>query len=539
MNTNDTRPIEPSDDEILAGVHRHLTDAEPLIPLTKAWAGGDVTRPREVRTSVRSRVGFGGFAPFVAIAAVLVIVVGAGLGSRSFGWGGGGPTGPTGYTIVYQLQGTAAHPVTQADLDTTASVLEERLNSISIGAQSIEKLPPDELAVHLPLGSNVEIARQVLDVTGQLAFVLLPKATYGDVTSPGSVAVPVAGSSLDPALLATAEFTGADLDPNAISASEGPVSPGFWVINFAFGGTKASEFEAWSGRHINEYFAIVLDGRVMSVPYIKSAIVGGSGQISGDFNEAGAKLVAAYLRYGPLPCPVQEVSFLVDGVVQTSQPSPPVSVTVTLGTFAAADSNGPIVAPSVTTPTDIPSSGRTLGSPSAPVTIDIWIDYQDPNSRDFELQIMPQLIERYVRPGKARIVVHDMIVIDVIGGGVESAHAAAAARCAGDQGKFWQYQDWLWANQEREGSGTFSDDRLIGLAGNVGLDTQAFSQCLTDGTHAAEVQAESSAAGSAGITGIPAIKVNGALVQSYDFETVSAAIEAAAASSSVAPASPR
>lgn len=109
----------------------------------------------------------------------------------------------------------------------------------------------------------------------------------------------------------------------------------------------------------------------------------------------------------------------------------------------------------------------------------------------------------------------------------------SAARCAADRGKFWQYQDWLWANQGSEGSGAFTDSHLIELANKVGLDTQAFSQCLAGGgTHSAEVQAESSAAASAGITGTPTIKVGGALVQSYDFETVSAAIDAAAASAS-------
>jgi protein-disulfide isomerase len=537
MNTNDTRPIEPSDDEILAGVRRHMTDAEPLVPLTPAWwgavAGADVARPRAVRASVRPGVGFAGFAPFAMIAAVLVIVVGAGLGSRSFGWGGGAPAAP-GYTIVYRLTPDVAHPVTAATLDLTVQILERRINAASVGGATVEKLPPDELAVHLPLGSNVDGARVSLRVAGQLDFVLLPKATYGDVNSPGSTALPVVGTVMDAALMATAEFTGADIDPSSINTTEDPAVPGSWLVNFGFTGARAAEFAAWAGRHINEYFAIALDGQVIEVPYIKTPVVGGTVQIGGGaFNEAGAKIVVTILQYGALPCPIQEVSFLENGVAQASQASPPVSATSAPWPTTSA---GPIVAPTVTTPADIQSSGRTLGNPSAPVTIDVWLDYQCEPCREFALTVMPQLIQKYVRPGTARIVVHDMIVIDGYGGGVESAHAAAAARCAADKGKFWQYQDWLWANQYTEFSGAFSDNRLTEFAGNAGLDTQAFSQCLVGGTHSAEVNAESSAAASAGITGTPTIKVNGALVQSYDFATVSAAIDAISSSASASPA---
>src|SRR5450759_2726394 len=107
---------------------------------------------------------------------------------------------------------------------------------------------------------------------------------------------------------------------------------------------------------------------------------------------------------------------------------------------------------------------RTLGNPSAPVTIDIWVDYQCAPCRELAEKVVPQLIEKYVRPGQAKIVIHDYVVIDANTGGHESAHAATAALCAAGQGKFWAFQDQLWANQGAEGSGAFSDDRLLGMA---------------------------------------------------------------------------
>jgi preprotein translocase subunit SecD len=84
--------------------------------------------------------------------------------------------------------------------------------------------------------------------------------------------------------------------------------PPNWIVNFKFAGTKADEFATWSGEHVNDYFAIVVDGVVKSAPYIKSAITGGAGDISGNFTEAQAKDLAAILGAGALPFPLTVVS---------------------------------------------------------------------------------------------------------------------------------------------------------------------------------------------------------------------------------------
>ena len=79
-------------------------------------------------------------------------------------------------------------------------------------------------------------------------------------------------------------------------------------MNFAFAGSAATDFSTWTGQHVNDYFAIVLDGVVQSAPYIKSQITGGQGQISGSFTAASAKQLATILSYGALPYPVAEES---------------------------------------------------------------------------------------------------------------------------------------------------------------------------------------------------------------------------------------
>lgn len=179
------------------------------------------------------------------------------------------------------------------------------------------------------------------------------------------------------------------------------------------------------------------------------------------------------------------------------------------------------------TPSGIPENGRTLGDANAPHTIDLWEDFQCPNCRDFTVDIEPQLVANYVATGKAKMVFHDFIVIDGNVGGTESLDAANAARCAEDQGEFWPYHDWLYTNQYSEGSGAFSKDRLKLIGQLMGIpDLNKFDSCVDNGTHNSEVKSESASHPSAA-TGTPTILVDGQLQTTYDYATVSAALDTA------------
>jgi protein-disulfide isomerase len=187
---------------------------------------------------------------------------------------------------------------------------------------------------------------------------------------------------------------------------------------------------------------------------------------------------------------------------------------------------GDIVAPSLATPADIPTNGRTLGPSSAPVAVEVWADYQCPPCLDFNTDVMPQLIDSYVRSGKVKVIVRDYVVIDSSMGGTESADAANAASCAADQGKFWTFQDWLFANQGQEAGGSYSTGRLLEMGRRAGLDETAFQGCVAGNAHASDVEAESAAAESAGVHETPAVAVNGKLLDSADYVAVAAAIDA-------------
>ncbi len=85
--------------------------------------------------------------------------------------------------------------------------------------------------------------------------------------------------------------------------------------------------------------------------------------------------------------------------------------------------------------------------------------------------------------------------------------AAEATECADDQGKFFEYHDLVFANQN-----AIDVDSLKGYAAELGLDTGTFDQCLDDGKHAAEVGKDLDDGRASGVTGTPAFIINGQLV---------------------------
>jgi preprotein translocase subunit SecD len=208
-----------------------------------------------------------------------------------------------GFEIKYGVQSGDQDP-SSSQLDVIRSIMENRVNSTGVSEPIVETVGTREILIQVPGASNKEQIEKLVGQAGKLTFVLLPPADYGTHTTPGTKTPPGQGQVIDPAL--PAQFTGADLDVNKIQAVADTANPGYWKISFGFGSSKASEFETWSGAHIDDIFAVVLDGTVQSAPYIKSAITGGSGEISGSFTQADAKSLADILQYGALPFPVSE-----------------------------------------------------------------------------------------------------------------------------------------------------------------------------------------------------------------------------------------
>jgi protein-disulfide isomerase len=164
------------------------------------------------------------------------------------------------------------------------------------------------------------------------------------------------------------------------------------------------------------------------------------------------------------------------------------------------------------TPATLPNpDGLSLGDANAPVTIDVFEDFQCPACKSFTENIETLVVENLVATGKARYVFHNYPFIDGngAGNGGESDQAANASMCANEQGKFWEMHGILYANWNGENQGAFSDRRLQALAESVGLDMNAFSSCFNANKYKAEIQADFDLGEQMGVSGTPSVFVNG------------------------------
>jgi protein-disulfide isomerase len=206
-----------------------------------------------------------------------------------------------------------------------------------------------------------------------------------------------------------------------------------------------------------------------------------------------------------------------------------------------SDSGNPsgLVKPDVTFPAAL-ANGRSIGKADAPVTLDVWADFQCPFCGQFARTVEPQIVTNYVAKGTVRLVAHDFSFIGARRDPDESTDAAVAARCADRQGKFWGYYQLLFWNQgATENSGAFAPPRLLAMADLLGLDRAAFSSCLDDPTLATAVAAETAAGQQAGVSSTPTTIINGsAVVGLKDYAAMASLIEAAAAKASPAAGAP-
>lgn len=128
------------------------------------------------------------------------------------------------------------------------------------------------------------------------------------------------------------------------------------------------------------------------------------------------------------------------------------------------------------------SDWHAIGKDSAPVTLIEFLDYQCPFCRRFHGETFTELKKNYIDTGKVRFVSRDL----PLEFHPFSLKAAEAARCAGDQGKYWEMRDALLAN-----SATLSDDVIAKLADSLSIKIADFRGCLSTERYKGDVQKDS------------------------------------------------
>jgi protein-disulfide isomerase len=142
---------------------------------------------------------------------------------------------------------------------------------------------------------------------------------------------------------------------------------------------------------------------------------------------------------------------------------------------------------------DIREGSLRVAQPTK-LTLVEFSDYQCGFCARYMRQTYPQLESEYIKTGKVRVMMLDMPI--------ESIHkfafkGAEATRCAGEQGKYWEMHDRLFAKQE-------ALEPWASHAEALGLDVAKFNACLDSGKFAASIRGDVAVAQKAGVGGTPA-----------------------------------
>ena len=139
-----------------------------------------------------------------------------------------------------------------------------------------------------------------------------------------------------------------------------------------------------------------------------------------------------------------------------------------------------------------------LGRDDAPVTMVEFADYQCPFCRKFHSETFVQLKKNYIDTGKLRYISRDL----PLEFHPNAPGAAVAARCAGEQHKFWEMRDLMMAN-----SAHLSLDFLTKYGAQINLEMTTFRACLNDNKYASAIQKDIADADALGIRGTPSFVV--------------------------------
>ncbi len=144
---------------------------------------------------------------------------------------------------------------------------------------------------------------------------------------------------------------------------------------------------------------------------------------------------------------------------------------------------------------------RVLGDPKAPVTIVAFSDFQCPYCKK-AAETMRLLVAKY--NGQVKVAFRDFPMRTIH---PRAQPAAEAARCAGDQGKFWEFHDALFSDQAK-----LDEASLIATAQKLGLDGKLFQSCVSSGKSKAQIDRDVLDGTKAGVTGTPGFFVSGVFV---------------------------
>jgi preprotein translocase subunit SecD len=206
---------------------------------------------------------------------------------------------------------------TRQTIDQSVPIIEKRINELGLVEPTVQRQGSDRILVQVPGLGDPQRLIELLGRTAKLEFRMVDTtmnpqdALQGRAPSDDEVLFEKQGDQKVPILVKKqALVEGGDLTDASPSFDQRTSEP---IVNFKFNSTGARKFGRATQENVGRPFAIVLDNEVISAPVIRDAILGGSGQISGNFTVESATNLAILLRAGALPAKLTVIEQRVVG----------------------------------------------------------------------------------------------------------------------------------------------------------------------------------------------------------------------------------
>jgi SecD/SecF fusion protein len=185
-------------------------------------------------------------------------------------------------------------------------IVRRRIDQTGVSEPTIQRQGADRILVQLPGIDDPERIKRLLGTTAKLTFRMVDVGADPNAPAPpGSEILEGDGARSERYVVKRKVEVAGD---NLVDAQAGyDQRGGIPVVNFRFDTVGGKRFAEITQQAVGQPFAIVLDNKVLSAPVIREPILGGSGQISGNFTTASANDLAVLLRAGALPAPLKVV----------------------------------------------------------------------------------------------------------------------------------------------------------------------------------------------------------------------------------------
>ena len=169
--------------------------------------------------------------------------------------------------------------------------------------------------------------------------------------------------------------------------------------------------------------------------------------------------------------------------------------------------------------------GYVKGSPTAPVEITEFADYQCPFCQTFATLQMPTIEERLIKSGRLRWRYRDFPLQQHS----FSRLAAHSAACADDQGRFWDQHEKIYEGQSEWSESKDAGTIFHSYAKAIGLDLSKYDACMSSGKYAGRIQASQEEGARLGVTSTPTLLVGGRLYQGrFDSDAITHLVDSLA-----------